>query len=235
MNLSRGQTRSLWEFIECHRFAASCCYLARTFALHRNFPAFVLNTFRIATTCATPYFLPQTLVHHSRHPLKRVFIASQSEPQLPSNDIQLAQQPTIVTPYQSGPSLPLALLGQSSSLSDANAESQASKDRLSSRAGSKKRCVVEGCLCFIAPSMWHAHMCLHIQGILPGAVPILWLEENDSYICSHCSQPVANSRMSSHSRKCSGVEITLSEIENEPSNSKWLVLQHSTICDPSHL
>ena len=45
---------------------------------------------------------------------------------------------------------------------------------------------------------------------------------NDSYRCPHCSQPVANSRMISHSRKCSGVEVTLSQIENEPSNSNDL-------------
>ena len=45
---------------------------------------------------------------------------------------------------------------------------------------------------------------------------------NDLYRCPHCSQPVANSRMISHSRKCSGVEVTLSQIANEPSNSNDL-------------
>ena len=65
-------------------------------------------------------------------------------------------------------------------------------------------------------------MSLHAQGILPGEVPISWLEENDSYISPHCSQPVANLRMISHSRKCSDVKVTLSQIANEPSNSNDL-------------
>ena len=65
-------------------------------------------------------------------------------------------------------------------------------------------------------------MSLHAQGIQPGEVPISWLEENGSYICPYCSQPVVNSRMSSHSRKCSGVEVTLPQIANEPSNSNDL-------------
>ena len=61
-----------------------------------------------------------------------------------------------------------------------------------------------------------------LKASYPGEVPISWREENDSYICPHCSQPVANSRMISHSRKCSGVEVTLSQIANEPSNSNDL-------------
>ena len=67
--------------------------------------------------------------------------------------------------------------------------------------------------------MWRAHMTLHAQGILPGVVPTSWLEENDSYICPHCSQLVADSRMTSHSRKCSGAEVTQFQITNQPSIS----------------
>ncbi|KAL5500176.1 hypothetical protein EMCRGX_G011690 [Ephydatia muelleri] len=107
----------------------------------------------------------QSLPIESSHS-QLVFIASETEPQFP---IQVAQQKldlTIGSSFQS-PSLALTLLGQSSSHSDANAEAQASKDRISSRARSKKHCIVEGCLGFIAPSMWRAHMSLHAQGILP--------------------------------------------------------------------
>ena len=152
---------------------------------------------------------------------QQVFIGSQSEPQLPHNDIQSAQQQsdqTIVSPSRTS-TLPLAIMGQHFSHQSSSQQAQTSQDRISSRTRSKKHCVVEGCLSFIAPSMWGVHMSLHAQGILRGVVPISWLEEHNSYICPHCSRPVSNSRMSSHSRNCSGVEVTQSQITNQPSNS----------------
>ena len=56
----------------------------------------------------------------------------------------------------------------------------------------------------IAPSMWKAHMTLHAQNILPGDIPLEWLQDQDSFICLQCHQIVASSRLSSHSDKCSG-------------------------------
>ena len=73
-----------------------------------------------------------------------------------------------------------------------------------SRRQSRKPCPVEGCLELIAPSMGKAHMTLHVQNILPGDVPLEWLQEQDSFVCLSCHHIVANSRVGSHSAKCSG-------------------------------
>ena len=73
-----------------------------------------------------------------------------------------------------------------------------------SRKRRKKHCIVEGCPEHIAPSMWRAHMTLHIQGVFSGDVPNFWLEENDFSICHLCHQLVSNNRLSSHPRKCVG-------------------------------
>lgn len=47
-------------------------------------------------------------------------------------------------------------------------------------------------------------MKLHAQGVYPGEVPRSWLLGQDSFICNHCLQLVSNSRLSSHSRRCTG-------------------------------
>ena len=47
-------------------------------------------------------------------------------------------------------------------------------------------------------------MTLHAQNILPGDIPLEWLQEQDSFICLQCHQIVADSRFGSHSEKCSG-------------------------------
>ena len=47
-------------------------------------------------------------------------------------------------------------------------------------------------------------MTLHAQCVLPGIVPITWLEENDLHICRSCVQLVSNSRLLAHSKKCVG-------------------------------
>eukprot|EP00731_Ephydatia_muelleri_P000766 Em0001g766a len=46
--------------------------------------------------------------------------------------------------------------------------------------------------------MGKAHMTLHVQNILPGDVPLEWLQEQDSFVCLCCHHIVANST------KCSG-------------------------------
>ena len=48
-------------------------------------------------------------------------------------------------------------------------------------------------------------MNLHAQNILPGDIPIEWLEDQDSYICQGCHQIISNSRLSSHSSRCDGL------------------------------
>ena len=45
-------------------------------------------------------------------------------------------------------------------------------------------------------------MTLHAQGFFSGAVPGSWLQEQDLFVCPNCQQLVANSRHSSHLRKC---------------------------------
>ena len=45
-------------------------------------------------------------------------------------------------------------------------------------------------------------MTLHAQGFFSGAVPGSWLHEHDLFVCPNCQQLVANSRHSSHLRKC---------------------------------
>ena len=59
----------------------------------------------------------------------------------------------------------------------------------------------------IAPSMWKAHMTLHVQGVFSGDVPNFWLEENDVSICHLCHQLVSNNQLSSHPRKCAGSAV----------------------------
>ena len=66
----------------------------------------------------------------------------------------------------------------------------------------RKPCLVQECRENIAPSMWHSHMSRHAKGIFPGDVPITWLQEKRLYICHHCSELVALSHQSSHSRIC---------------------------------
>ena len=56
----------------------------------------------------------------------------------------------------------------------------------------------------IASSTWKAHMTLQAQNILPGDIPLEWLQEQDSFICLQCHQIVASSHFGSHSEKCSG-------------------------------
>ncbi|KAL5497303.1 hypothetical protein EMCRGX_G013760 [Ephydatia muelleri] len=62
--------------------------------------------------------------------------------------------------------------------------------------------------------MWRSHMSLHAQGLFPGGVPQTWLFEQDLFICPHCSQLVANSRVASHSRQCK-VPPPISSAEND--------------------
>ena len=47
-------------------------------------------------------------------------------------------------------------------------------------------------------------MTLRAQNILPGDILLEWLQEQDSFVCLHCHQIVANSSVVSHSKKCSG-------------------------------
>ena len=72
----------------------------------------------------------------------------------------------------------------------------------SSQHPHKKSCPVQGCQQLIAPTMWRQHMTLHAQGFFSGAVPGSWLQEQDLFVCPNCQQLVANSRHSSHLRKC---------------------------------
>ena len=72
----------------------------------------------------------------------------------------------------------------------------------SSQHPHKKSCPVQGCQQLIAPTMWRQHMTLHAQGFFSGAVPGFWLQEQDLFVCPNCQQLVANSRHSSHLRKC---------------------------------
>ena len=47
-------------------------------------------------------------------------------------------------------------------------------------------------------------MLLHAQGVLPGLVPITWLQEHGLFICTNCLSLVATSHTNSHShqKKC---------------------------------
>ena len=82
----------------------------------------------------------------------------------------------------------------------------------------RKRCPVSECPERIAPSMWRSHMSLHAQGLFPGGVPQTWLFEQDLFICPHCSQLVANSRVASHSRQCK-VPPPISSAQNDDTQS----------------
>ena len=89
-------------------------------------------------------------------------------------------------------------------LSVVNQSQSGSQMSVTTRLNSRKPCLVEGCLEMIAPSMWKAHMTLHTQNILPGDIPLEWLQKLHSFICLKCHQIVANSHFGSHSEKCSG-------------------------------
>ncbi|KAL5517220.1 hypothetical protein EMCRGX_G002723 [Ephydatia muelleri] len=82
----------------------------------------------------------------------------------------------------------------------------------------RKRCPVSECPERIAPSMLRSHMSLHAQGLFPGGVPQTWLFEQDLFICPHCSQLVANSRVASHSRQCK-VPPPISSAQNDDTQS----------------
>ena len=45
-------------------------------------------------------------------------------------------------------------------------------------------------------------MLLHAQGVLPGLVPITWLQEHGLFICPNCLSLVATSHTNSHQKKC---------------------------------
>jgi len=111
----------------------------------------------------------------------------QSFPSLPMQQLPSTQEQLPSPPQQLPPS-----------------SQQVSSQNTRNRQRRKQRCVVVGCTSLIAPSMWRTHMTLHAQGAFPGDIPNTWLEEQDSQICRHCHQIVANSRLSSHSRKCVG-------------------------------
>ena len=71
----------------------------------------------------------------------------------------------------------------------------------------------------IAPSMWRAHMSLQAQGILLPArvVSISW---NMIHTYAHTVPSlVSNSRMSLHSRKCTGGVVTQTQTSIQPSIS----------------
>ncbi|KAL5514970.1 hypothetical protein EMCRGX_G000068 [Ephydatia muelleri] len=59
-----------------------------------------------------------------------------------------------------------------------------------------------GCQALIAPSMWRIHMEGHVRGTFCGMVPDTWLNDQNLYICHHCSSLVAISHKSSHIKKC---------------------------------
>ena len=54
--------------------------------------------------------------------------------------------------------------------------------------GSRKQCAVHGCPELIAPTMWRQHMSLHAKGLLPGSVPVNWLNEQGLFKCSDCNR-----------------------------------------------
>ena len=45
-------------------------------------------------------------------------------------------------------------------------------------------------------------MSLHAKGLLPGSVPVNWLNEHVLFKCSDCNNLVAESHRSSHQVKC---------------------------------
>ena len=93
----------------------------------------------------------------------------------------------------------------------------------SSQHPHKKSCPVQGGQQLIAPTMWHQYMTLHAQGFFSGAVPGSWLQEQDLFVCPNCQQLVANSRPSSHLRKCTHATAA-------PSSLSLLSVQ---VADPS--
>ena len=54
----------------------------------------------------------------------------------------------------------------------------------------------------LQPSMWRIHMEGHVRGTFCGMVPDTWLNDQNLYICHHCSSLVAISHNSSHIKKC---------------------------------
>ena len=71
--------------------------------------------------------------------------------------------------------------------------------------GSRKQCAVHGCPELIAPTMWRHHMSLHAKGLLPGSVPVNWLNEHGLFQCLDCNNLVAESHRSSHQVKCTHI------------------------------
>ena len=148
-----------------------------------------------------------------------------------------------MTPHTPFPSLfaPLPCLSNGHSSSDSSILEFAANDLLptqshvrdvppeqsevpsSSQHPHKKSCPVQGCQQLIAPTMWRQHMTLHAQGFFSGAVPGSWLQEQDLFVCPNCQQLVANSRHSSHLRKCTHATAA-------PSSLSLLSVQ---VADPS--
>ncbi|KAL5457674.1 hypothetical protein EMCRGX_G034959 [Ephydatia muelleri] len=118
----------------------------------------------------------------------------------PATDLQARRDPP-----ESQLQLPQSQLPQSQAqLLSSHSEDELRTAQGTSRRQSRKPCPVEGCLELIVPLMGKAHMTLHVQNILPGDVPLEWLQEQDSFVCLSCHHIVANSRFGSHSTKCSG-------------------------------
>ena len=91
--------------------------------------------------------------------------------------------------------------------SDATTQAQnSSQDNVTTRSRSKKCCGMLYLPCGMAT-------CLSMLKVS------YWLEEHNSYIWSHCSQLVSNSRTSSPSRKCTSGVIAQSQTSNHMSTN----------------
>ena len=143
-----------------------------------------------------PQSQAQLLSSHSEDELRTVFLEESNPQSQLQTPLTTRPQPPFtpaangLAPFQLSASQPSPYSG--------------SQGQGTSRRQSRKPCLVEGCLELIAPSMGKAHMTLHVQNILPGDVPLEWLQEQDSFVCLSCHHIVANSRFGSHSTKCSG-------------------------------
>ncbi|KAL5490915.1 hypothetical protein EMCRGX_G016112 [Ephydatia muelleri] len=142
-----------------------------------------------------PQSQAQLLSSHSEDERRTVFL-EESNPQ--------SQLQTLLTTRPQPPFTPAANGLAPFQLSASQPSPYSGSQEGSSRRQPRKPCPVEGCLELIAPSMGKAHMTLHVQNILPGDVPLEWLQEQDSFVCLSCHHIVANSRFGSHSTKCSG-------------------------------
>eukprot|EP00731_Ephydatia_muelleri_P006120 Em0003g368a len=154
---------------------------------------------RVTVTAASITAAPITgpaLSSHSEDELRTVFLEESNPQSQLQTPLTTRPQPPFtpaangLAPFQLSASQPSPYSG--------------SQGQGTSRRQSRKPCPVEGCLELIAPSMGKAHMTLHVQNILPGDVPLEWLQEQDSFVCLSCHHIVANSRFGSHSTKCSG-------------------------------